>query len=100
MARARRACLAAVALLCLAAWRPCLAEETVKGLEAAEEAQASGKEPAAPVISDVIVQAGPAELARCAPPAARVLRSGARPPRQGLFRACSAGDWTCIAAAR
>jgi hypothetical protein len=84
MARARRACLAAVALLCLAAWRPVLAAETVAGLAAAEAAQASGKEPAAPVISDVIVQAGPAELARCAS------RAALRPPYgTGLPVCCS-----------
>jgi hypothetical protein len=66
--RARRACLAAALLLVACAWRPCLAAETetVKGLAAAEEAQAKGVAPGAPVISDVIEQAGPAVLARCA----------------------------------
>ena len=62
----RRAALAA-SLLLLAALLPgsCFAAEAVAGLAAAEAAQAQGKEPAEPVISEIIPQAGPAQLARC-----------------------------------
>ena len=64
--RARRAGFAA-ALLCLAALLPgCQCAEVVPGLAAAEAAQAKGQEPSEPVISQVIPQAGPAQLARCA----------------------------------
>ena len=62
----RRAALAL--LLCLAAALlpgSCFAAEAVAGLAAAEAAQAQGKEPAEPVISEIIPQAGPAQLARC-----------------------------------
>jgi hypothetical protein len=61
--RARRACL--VLLLCAAALPLRQAAELVEGLAEAEAAQTKGLEPAAPVISDVIAQAGAAVLARC-----------------------------------